>query len=143
MPLDAFLRTLTSSERAAAIGSATLAGVGVLLSTLGALSVFVAVMADSERELAIRLSLGASVGRLRARVMAQGAGLAVVGVTLGLAMAYVIAIRLAGFLYRTTAVDVPSFVAGAAIVAICALWAMRRATNRLREGDVWRALQRQ
>jgi predicted permease len=124
MPLDVFLRASTARERAAALASAGLALFGIVLLASGCVALFVSMVRDSVREIAIRMAIGASARTLTVRILLQGLALIAVGVAAGLAGARVIGNRLAEELYHTPPTDLLTFIAVPALVSAIALAAV-------------------
>ncbi|MGH7562938.1 MAG: FtsX-like permease family protein [Gemmatimonadota bacterium] len=84
-------------------------------------------------EIGVRMALGAEPGRLRSLVMRQGLVLAVIGVAIGLAAAFVLTPFLASMLYGVNASDPATFLIVALLLAAVSLFAAwlpaRRATR--------------
>jgi ABC-type antimicrobial peptide transport system permease subunit len=87
-------------------------------------ALFVSMVRDSVREIAIRMAIGASARALTLRIVGQGLVLTVIGVVVGVVVARVIGNRLADELYHTQPTDLVTFVAVPALVGAIALAAV-------------------
>ena len=87
----------------------------LFLGAVGLYGVLSCVVAERTREIGVRMALGATVGAVRRMVVAQGARVVAVGVSIGLAAAFVATRALGGLLYGVAAVDGPTF-AGMALL---------------------------
>jgi putative ABC transport system permease protein len=109
------------------------AAVALLLASVGTYGVMAHSVAERNREIGIRMAMGAEPGSVRALVLKQGAGLAGVGLTLGVLGALGLTRFLASQLYQVGTTDLRTFVAvplvlGAVSLLACYLPA-RRATR--------------
>ena len=86
--LDGLLDALTAQHRAAMLASAGLAVFAVVLVTAGLIAVFTAMVRLRERDLALRLALGAAPSMLQRRMLWRGVAIASVGVVIGMALAW-------------------------------------------------------
>ena len=105
----------------------------LLLATIGLYAVLAASVRQRDRELAIRVALGATPMRVRRLVVAEALWLAGVGATIGLVGATAATRIVRGMLFETRALDPPTLV-GAALLLIVAsgaasYWPVRRATR--------------
>jgi predicted permease len=107
--LEEMIARMTRSERMSAAISTGLAIFGIALLAIGFASVFVAMVRDSRREIAIRMALGATDGRLAARVTGQGLLLLVLGSALGLWLSTLVAARLGDRLIGVSPTDPLSY----------------------------------
>jgi ABC-type antimicrobial peptide transport system permease subunit len=91
-------------------------------------------VAQRTQEIGIRLALGADVRQVKNMVVLQGLRLALAGVAIGLATAFVLSRVLAAFLFGVTARDpvvfaiVPVLLTG---VALLAVWLPARRASRV------------
>ena len=122
--LGRFIRQLTARHRTFAFASMALAVLGVLLVVLGSVSLFVSMVKDSLREIAIRMALGASHMRLTGRIVAQGLMLTLAGVVLGAGGAFFISRRIADQLYKTEAGDPLTFVTVSSLILLIGVLAV-------------------
>lgn len=110
---------------AAIAGSLAVVGLYGLLSNL---------VADRTREIGIRLALGADAGRVTRLVLAQGAMLAIVGVTIGLVVSTFAVRVVQSQLFGVSARDPWTFTASAVllvIVSFLASWLPARRASRI------------
>jgi predicted permease len=93
-------------------------GIAVVLAAIGLYGVMASTVAQSSRELALRMALGASAADLLRVVLSQGLALTVGGLLVGL-MAALQATRLLGYLlYRVSPRDPVAFVSAFAVIAV-------------------------
>jgi putative ABC transport system permease protein len=108
-------------------------GFVLLIACANVANLLLARAAGREGEISLRLALGADSGKLIAMVLRQYMGLTVVGLVLGLAVAFAASRTLSGLLYGIEATDpvtftaVPGLLAGVAMIA--SLLPARRATR--------------
>jgi putative ABC transport system permease protein len=124
------LRTLddvvaASSSRARLTAWLLLAGAAsaLLLGVVGIYGVVAYAVSRRGRELALRIALGASPGRVRRMVLAQGAAVALAGVAAGIPIALALTRLLGGLLFEVSPTDARTFVLvplGMLIVALLA-----------------------
>jgi predicted permease len=91
----------------------------LLLSTIGLYAVMAAYVAQRDREIALRLALGATATAVRGLVLAEALWLAGLGAVIGLAGAAGATRFLRGMLFEVHPLD-PSTIAGAALLLIAA-----------------------
>jgi len=72
------------------------------------------------REIGLRMALGALPSQIRLRLLAQGAGVSLLGCMAGLAIAAVFSRVLAGMLYDVSGLDPVTYIAVAAGVLVVA-----------------------
>lgn len=105
----------------------------LLLATIGIYGVMSYVVAGRIREIGVRLALGARQRDVLKLIVGQGMLLAVVGLAIGLAMAFAAARLLSGFLYGVSAADPVTFIGIASLLFAVAAFACfipaRRATK--------------
>jgi predicted permease len=90
-------------------------GVAALaLAAVGVFGVIAFVVAQRTGEMAVRLALGASTGRIFWIVMRQGAALTAAGVALGLVLAWWTGGLVAAYVYRVTSLD-PAVIGGSVL----------------------------
>jgi predicted permease len=92
-------------------------GVALLLSALGLYAVMAAFVRQRDREIAVRLALGATASGVRRLVLTEAMRLAGVGAGIGLVAAIVGARLLGGMLYDVGPLD-PFAIAGAALLLV-------------------------
>jgi predicted permease len=98
-----------------------LAGLALLLTTLGLYAVLAFGVTQRRRELAIRLAIGATHGRIAGRVVGRGAALAAVGTAVGLAGAFVAVRSLTSLMYGVAPNDPATMAVVAAVLMTIAL----------------------
>jgi predicted permease len=103
------------------------------LATMGLYSVMMYSVSHRTREIGIRMALGASLREVLLMVVRQGMQLALLGITLGLAVAWTLTRVLASLLLGVGATDAVTFVGVTALLVMVALLACaipaRRATR--------------
>jgi len=119
--LASFLDGRVRAERTAAIVSSGLALFGVLLLAVGCVSLFLSMVRESLREIAIRMALGATSSRVTSVIMTQGLLVTGVGVVVGVCVAGIVATRLAGQFYGIVPIHPPTFVIVSVMVLLISL----------------------
>ena len=100
-------------------------GLGLLLGSLGIYGVLAYLVSQRQREIGVRLALGAQRGDVLRLVVWRGLALALVGVLVGLASAVVLTRFMQGVLYGVEATDPLTFAAvavGLLGIAVLASW---------------------
>jgi len=125
-----------NSLYAARMGAMLLAvfgGVALLLASIGLYGVMSFAVSRRTRELGIRVALGARPSEVFQLVLRQGMTLVVVGLVIGLGVAWMVTRLLASFLYGVSATDAITFIAIPVLLTGVALLACyvpaRRATK--------------
>ena len=132
LTLDTAVDRSLASERFSALLLAAIAAIAAIVAAVGLYGVLAHSVAERTRELGIRMALGAERSRLVAMVLAEGVGLAAVGIVLGLAAAIGAGRFIASYLYGVAATDPVTLAAvsltlgGVAVLASCV--PARRAT---------------
>ena len=110
------------------------AALALLLGAVGLYGVVAYGVAQRQRELAIRIAVGAQASDISRLVIGEAARMATAGVIVGIAAAVALTRRLQALLYETSAVD-PIVFAGvsAVLIAICLLasWLPARRAGRI------------
>ena len=96
------------------------AGIGLLLALIGIYGVVSYSVVRRQREIGIRLALGARPGQVRSQVIGRVLGLAGIGVVVGTLGALAATRLLASLLYEVSPLDVPTFVAVALVLGATA-----------------------
>jgi putative ABC transport system permease protein len=85
------------------------AGVALLLGAIGLYGVLAYAVSLRTREIGVRLALGAPPARVKRGVIANAAGIMIIGLVLGTAGAAALTRFLGGLLYETRPLDLPTF----------------------------------
>jgi len=99
------------------------AGAAVLLSAVGLYGVMSYFVGLRQKELGIRLAIGASPRELSRLVLSRGAGLTAGGISVGLAAAVLLSSAISSLLFRVTALDTFTYAASTLLLATVALLA--------------------
>jgi predicted permease len=110
-------------------------GLALFLATLGVYSVISYLVAQRRRELSIRLALGARAEDVVRLVLRQGAGLAFVGVGVGLVASFGLTRLIAKMLFDVTATDPLVFAGVTALLVLAALLASYLPARRAGRAD--------
>lgn len=109
------------------------AALALLLAVVGIYGVISYAVTQRTRELGVRMALGATSGQVAARVLREGARLALLGVTIGVAGAFAFTRVMAALLYGVEARDLATFVTMPIVLVVVAVVASlvpaRRATR--------------
>jgi putative ABC transport system permease protein len=112
---------------------ATFAGIALLLATMGIYGVLAYFVSQREREIGVRVALGAASRDVLIMVMKQGMGLTLLGVAIGLIGGLALARLMKSLLFGVSASDPLTFAAVAALLTAVAMLACyipaRRATK--------------
>ena len=109
------------SRRAAMVLAMSFGVVALFLSAIGIYGVLAFVIGLSRREIAIRLALGATRGRVIRLIVRQGMTLVAFGIAIGLVVAYYATTVLSTQLFGVTATDPLTFAAVPLVLAATAL----------------------
>jgi putative ABC transport system permease protein len=120
--------------------SSAFAVVAMLLAAIGIYGVMAANLVQRQRELGLRLALGAQPQSLVALLLSKGARLAACGMALGLLGSWALTRLLSSLLYGVTPLDPLSVVAGVALLAITVLLASYLPASRAARLDPMLAL---
>jgi putative ABC transport system permease protein len=123
----------TALDRLAAILAATLAAGATLLAALGLYGVLSYTIAQRQREIGLRLALGADGRRVRAMVLRQVGWMAGIGVPVGLLAAIGLGFAASSLLFGLKSTDAPSLILSlvvlSAVVAGASYLPARRASR--------------
>ena len=121
------------SARMVAVLSACFAGLAALLAALGIYGVLAYVVVQRTREIGIRMALGALASNVRLLILKEVGSMVLIGVAVGLPLAYALARFSESLLYGVHAGDPAVYALGLGLIAIIALAACfipaRRATR--------------
>jgi predicted permease len=133
MPLDDLVRSSVAQRRFYASLLATFAALALLLAAIGIYGVIAYSVQRRQRELGIRIALGASRDRVVGMVMRQGMTLALSGAVIGLAASSLLTRVLSGQLFGVSATDPLTFLVAPvvliAIAVVACLVPARRAVS--------------
>ncbi len=93
------------------------AGVALVLASVGIYGVMAYLVNQGQRDLGIRMALGASPGQILAMVVGHGSLVAAAGIGIGVVGALLVADVMRNLLFGIEPIDVPTFAAGAALLA--------------------------
>ncbi|MGH9158889.1 MAG: FtsX-like permease family protein, partial [Vicinamibacteraceae bacterium] len=120
-------------ERMVAYLTSAFAGLALLLASVGLYGVLSYIVAQRSREIGLRMALGAQRSKVLVLVLKQGAVLALLGLTLGLAAAPLATGSLQDMFFEVTPLDLPTFISVASVMlvvaALAAVIPARRATK--------------
>ncbi|MFL5579289.1 MAG: ABC transporter permease, partial [Gemmatimonadaceae bacterium] len=140
--IDGMIANQLALPRLSTLLLASFGGTALLLAVVGLYGVMGAAVRERARELGIRAALGATPGRLVARVLAQAGAIALAGSVVGIAGALLSARLLRALLYEVSPAD-PVAVLGAAVVllltALAAAFVQARRATRIDPVSVLRA----
>jgi macrolide transport system ATP-binding/permease protein len=132
-------RSLYSARMAATLLS-VFGGLALLLASIGLYGVMAYVVGQRQRELGVRLALGAQQHDVFRLVLKEGMTLVLVGLALGLAGALIGTRLLTTFLYGVRPTDAATFIGIALLLALVALAANYLPARRAARTDPLRAL---
>jgi putative ABC transport system permease protein len=130
--LEAVVADSLAAERFSLVLLGAFAASGLALALAGIYGVIAQFVALRQREIGVRIALGAGHGQVRGGILASGARLVAAGITIGAAASVAMGRFLEGLLFELSAVDGPTYAAVAAFVfvacvAACDLPARRAA----------------
>ena len=132
--MEARLSNAVAWPRLHAFFVASLAGLALVLAAVGVYGSLSYTVAQREREIGIRMALGAGNARILALVLVQGAALAGAGVLLGVGAAAAGSRTLESFLYGVAAGDPLTFLLAPLVLvaaALAACWLPARRAARI------------
>ena len=107
--------------------------VALVLAAVGTYGILSYLVTERQREIGIRMALGAGQGQVVRLVLGQGLAMAVIGIVLGIAGAFALSRLLTSLLYGVSPADPATFATVAGVIVVVALAACivptRRATR--------------
>lgn len=134
-PLATTLAESVGQQRFTMLLLAAFAGLALVLAVVGVYGVLSFVVVQRAPEMGIRMALGATQRYVVRQVFWQGARLALVGLALGLAGAFILTRFLSGLLFGVEATDPITFLAVPGLVLLAALLASWLPAQRATEAD--------
>ena len=119
--LDALVNASVSEPRFSAMLVALFAGLALTLAAIGIYGVVANSVAQRNREIGIRMALGACGTDVARWVVGQGMFWVGTGIVIGLMIAAAASRLIASLLYGVTATDIPTYVGAAAVLTLVAL----------------------
>ena len=138
--MDQVLRTAIARPRFVTLLLALFAGVALLLATVGIYGVMSYTVAQSTREIGIRLALGAQQSDVLKLVVGQGLVLTSLGVVIGLAGSFALTRLMSNLLFGVTATDPMTFVVVPLLLLAVSLFACYVPASRAARVDPMVAL---
>jgi putative ABC transport system permease protein len=133
IPMERLMASAVARYRFSAVLLSVFAGVAALLTAIGVYGVLAYAVMQRTQEIGVRMALGAGRAQVVGLVLRQGAGLASLGIAIGLAAAAGVTHVLQSMLFGITALDPQTFVAVAVLFGLVAMLAAyipaRRATR--------------
>jgi ABC-type antimicrobial peptide transport system permease subunit len=118
------------------------AAVALVLAAIGTYSVLAYVVGQSQREMGIRLAIGATPSAIVRLVVGAGLRLVLIGAAIGLALAAALARVMTTLLFGVAPIDVLSFAGAAILIAACSIAASYLPARRASRIDPLVALRR-
>jgi predicted permease len=123
-PLDDLLHDAVEAPRINASMVGAFAGGALLLAAVGLYGLFTLVVSESRREIGVRLALGARPGQVVRLILTDAGRLLVIGVVVGLALAFAARGVLARVLFHVAPLDPITFIATIGVLAAVAVTAV-------------------
>jgi putative ABC transport system permease protein len=120
-PMERLLGTALSLPRLYALLIGIFAGAALLLAVLGVYGVMAYAVAQRQREIGVRLALGAAPSGIRRLVLGQGGRLTLLGTGIGLVAAAGAGRLLGSLLFQVSPFDLTTFVAVPLVLGTMAL----------------------
>lgn len=124
-PIDASLGDAVALPRLYAMLVGVFAAAALLLAALGVYGVMAYAVTQRQREIGVRMALGAAPSGIRRMILRQGATLAAAGLIVGVALSLLLGQLLSKLLFGVTPFDLPTLIAVPAVlgtVTIVASW---------------------
>jgi len=133
--MDALLGKRLGERRFLLVLLGAFALTAVLIAAVGVFGVMSQAAAEREREIAVRMALGASPRTILGEFLAEAGWMAVAGMAVGLAIAAIVTRTLTRFLFQITPLDAPSIGAAICIVGGLTLLAAALPARRASRTD--------
>ena len=130
VPFETLLAGTLAQPRLNALLLALFAGSAVVLAAIGLFGVMTTTVRQRTRELGVRLALGATPGLLRRTLLDQALGLALIGVSLGLAAWLVVSRFVRSLLFGVSTGDPIALTGACLLLVMVALMAAWRPAHR-------------
>jgi predicted permease len=138
--LSAATSGVLAPQRMAALVTAVLGFIGLLLAAVGLYGIVAYLVGQRTREIGVRMALGASHADVLRLVVLDGMRPVAIGMAIGLVLAVGVTRLLMSFLLGVSPLDTVTFVAGAALLTAVALMASWLPARRAATTDPVRAL---
>jgi len=128
------LEQATSRQRFNMLLMTVFASAALLLAAIGIYGLMAYSVEQRTAEIGIRLALGAEVSRVRKMIVLQGMGLAIVGVIIGVSLAFSLTRFISSFLFGIKPWDPVAFIVvpiALSAVALLAVWFPARRASRV------------
>jgi len=133
-PLSETLSKSLTQQRFLMMLLASLALLALVLAAVGIHGVLSCSVAQQQKEIGVRMALGADGGRVLRSVMTQGAGLTALGLIVGLGLSLALGRFLTGLLFGVTSSDLPTMAGVLAVlgaVSALSIWLPARRAVRV------------
>jgi putative ABC transport system permease protein len=133
-PLDEIISENSASRRLAVVLISAFAALALTLAAVGIYGVMAYTVTQRSHEIGVRMAMGAAPGTVHRMIVGQGLRLALVGIVGGLLFSLAMTRFIASLLFRVSAFDRETFLAGAVILSIIVLvstWVPARRASRV------------
>jgi putative ABC transport system permease protein len=140
--LRGYLAEVTAGQRFSMQLLGTFAGLAALLAAIGLYGTIAYTVSQRDRELGVRMALGAGPRQLLLLVVTQGLSLAALGIVIGFAAALALSRVLSSLLYGVSPADPPTYAAmvlGLVVLAVLASYVPALRAARLHPARVLRS----
>jgi putative ABC transport system permease protein len=138
--MDEILADSLSQQRFSMLLLASFAGLALVLAAVGIYSVLAYAVRQRQREIGIRLALGAQLNDVLRMVIVEGMRPALIGVALGLAGAFALRRAISSLIFGVSESDPLTFLSVSVLLAMVALVASILPAYRATKVDPMRAL---
>jgi predicted permease len=139
-PLESDLEQALASERFVLVALVAFAFLALALASVGTYGVLSCAAGEREREIAIRMALGAPPAGVKRDLLGRALFLALAGCGLGAAAAWLLGSYLESFLFGISARDPLAFGVSATVLLVTALAASYLPASRASRNDPWSTL---